>query len=279
MKKVLYILLSLIIINNLTGCSNSKESMLEESKKISVDKLTEEIRTNFKKAKKKYVGNVYEIDAGVFSIEDKYAKLSLRDSYLHEREHLEVYFSDDDLEKLKVGQRINFVGKISDISKKDNYIKIEVKKAHYISDIIEITGSFYSGSEENCYNIPVENSYKIGGKSFKYSTKKRSCHMSHYCNFSDDKNDISYDFPYYYDECDLMYDLDIKEDEKITIKAKIEIEFYPDDDNYMISDLDWDITEIISVNNRPVKLIKDKDDDYYYVYEDDYNDEDDDYEE
>jgi len=235
MKKILYILLVAIIVLSLTGCTISKERMLEKSKKIYVDELREELEVNFKKAKKKYKGNIYEIDAGVISIEEDFAKIALGDYGFYDKEYLEVHFKDKDLEKLKVGERITFVGKISDISKEDNYIKVKIKKAHYISNIMKITGYFKKSYEEHCFST-------LGG----------ICSYATVCSFHDKKNEyISYEYNYGHDDCDILYDLDIDEYEEVNVEAKMEVSYYRDDNNFMIFHDEWDI-DIISIENRKI---------------------------
>ena len=149
-KKIWYILLMGVLLVGLTGCGESKEAMLEKATKLSVKDLRKELYDNFKTAKEKYEGNVYEISAGIISIEEKYAKIELHNIDV-DREYLEVYFSDEDLTKMKANQKITFVGKITNITKNsDNNIEIKIKNAYYVSDIIEVSGKFKSYGSSKC---------------------------------------------------------------------------------------------------------------------------------
>ena len=140
-KKYLLGLLVILGIFTITGCGSyiSKEDMLSQAKDLSVDMLVDDLELNFKNAKEKYTGNVYQITAGVMSVEDNFAKLELYGNDYTE-EYLKVYFDSDDLKILNANSKIQFVGTINEIDKNDDKIIVTIKNAYFISDYIQITG-------------------------------------------------------------------------------------------------------------------------------------------
>ena len=98
MKKILLIIICEICLLGITGCGMSKKNMIEKATKLNVKVLNSELDSNFKTAKDKYEGNIYEISAGVISVEEKYAKVELYNTDVTS-DYLEVYFNSDDLKK------------------------------------------------------------------------------------------------------------------------------------------------------------------------------------
>lgn len=155
-KKLLVTLICGVLLMGITGCGMSKENMIEKASMLNVKTLKNDLKSNFKNAKEKYEGNIYEISAGVISVEDNYAKVELYNVDVTSS-YLEVYFSSDDLKKIKANQKITFVGKLSNITKdSDDHFNVKIKNAYYISDIIEVTGTvrFHdetAGTRKYCY--------------------------------------------------------------------------------------------------------------------------------
>lgn len=272
MKKIISIILILIILIGLTGCSMSKERIIKKSTRIYVGDLTNELNLNFKTAKEKYEENIYEITAGVISIEENFAKLELSDETFCEKQYMEVYFKDDDLRRLKMGQRINFVGKISNITKTNNNLNIKVKKAHYISDEFEISGRFEKIHEE-CYDIIVNGKLKKRCNThyhFEFDENSEN-YMYHdasgyYYKFNEtSRKNIYYDcsggtieeikiidgteeiIKFYDDWGNEIEGIKIKDGDEVTMKIKLARDVNIDENNIIDADKEWDITEIISI--------------------------------
>ena len=223
-KKILSILLMVVLLIGLTGCGESKETMLEKSTKLSVKHLKKDLYENFKIAKEKYEGNVYEISAGVISVEEKFVKIELHNIDV-DREYLEVYFEEEeDLYKIKANQKITFVGKITDITKNnDKNIEIKIKNAYYISDIIEVSGEFKSYGSSVC-----------------------SFYLYDYYNENDRDNYTVYELDEIveYTTCrnPKINGIEINYGDKITIKGKA-----IETDNQSGYDDNWTITEFESI--------------------------------
>ncbi len=218
-KKILLTILCGVCLIGLTGCGMSKEEMIKESKSLNGKQLYKDLTSNFKSAKEKYEGNIYKISAGVISVEEKFAKIELSDIDF-DKDYLEVHFNSDDLNKLKKGQKITFVGKISNITNSNNNFNVKIKKAYYIDDIIEITGQV--------------NYHKADSLMIDY------CYLDVYF---DDKEKTKYDLgnftKYISTNFAEISGKKIKNGDTITIKAKVE-----EKDNNTAYDDIWTVTEI-----------------------------------
>lgn len=226
MKKIYGGLLLVIIIILLTGCNNiSKEDMINKSTKLDLHTLTSDLDSNYKNAKEKYENNIYSITAGVISVEEKYAKIEL---YTMDDvdDYLEVHFNDSDLNQLKAGQKIEFVGKIKNITKKgeyENYI-INISNAYYLTDVVEISGI-------------IEAHYGLN-----------TCSLSLINYWGDEDNDeyttYELDKVISYGSCykTKIKGTELKDGDNITIKGKV-----IETDNDTADDDDWTITEIESI--------------------------------
>lgn len=149
-KKLLTSLLVLATLFFITGCGNaSKEDMVKKATDLSIRTLKSDITANYKNAKDKYEGNVYSMVGGIINIEDNFAKVELYNVDV-ESSYLEVHFNNDDLKKLESGQKIEFVGKISKIDKKDDEFIVKVDNAYIVSDTIEVTGKFKPYGQYKC---------------------------------------------------------------------------------------------------------------------------------
>lgn len=142
-KKIILGILVVISLFIITGCGTvSKEKMIKESHELALNTFISEWNENKNKAKDKYIGNIYKIQADVISIEDNYAKMAIygiEEANYDNYNYMKVYFNNDDLSSLKSFTKINFVGKITNIDDSDGLV-IDIKNAFYINDNIKING-------------------------------------------------------------------------------------------------------------------------------------------
>lgn len=149
-KRILVSLLVFTTLFLITGCVNaSKEDMVKKATDLSIRTLESDITANYKNAKDKYEGNVYSMIGGIINIEDNFAKVELYNVDV-ESSYLEVHLNNNDLKKLESGQKIEFVGKISKIDKKDDEFIVKIDNAYIVSDTIEVTGKFEPYGQNEC---------------------------------------------------------------------------------------------------------------------------------
>ena len=127
------------------GEDNAKEEMLSTASTCDFSKIQYAYEQNKVNAQETYVGKIYKITGYVSEIESEYISIVPLNTLLtnagsssYPVTTVMAYISKDDIKRLSTNDVINIVGEVTNL---DSISTMEMKNAHYIDNIVTVSGS------------------------------------------------------------------------------------------------------------------------------------------